>query len=155
MTMKLSVVIPAYNEEKNIGKCVEELRALREKYAIPYEIIVVNDNSTDGTEEVVAMAMPDDSAVRVVPPPPGGFGRAVRSGLEAVTATWSSSTWPICRMIPRTWSPTTGRSRRATTACSARASSGAVGQELPDVKLIVNRIVNHCIQLLFWTATTT
>src|SRR5581483_7844868 len=51
--MKLSVVIPAYNEENNIGKCLDELRAVVcKKYQIPCEIIVVNDNSTDGTSEV-------------------------------------------------------------------------------------------------------
>ena len=44
--MKLSIVIPAYNEEKNIGKCLEELqRVVRDEHHIPYEIIVVNDNS--------------------------------------------------------------------------------------------------------------
>ena len=48
MSEKLSIVIPAYNEEKNISKCIGELQAtLREKYGIPYEIIVVNDSSTD------------------------------------------------------------------------------------------------------------
>jgi Glycosyl transferase family 2 len=43
MSEKLLIVIPAYNEEKNIAKCINELQAtLREKYEIPYEIIVVN-----------------------------------------------------------------------------------------------------------------
>src|SRR6516225_4534622 len=43
MSEKLSIVIPAYNEEKKIAKCINELQAtLREKYEIPDEIIVVN-----------------------------------------------------------------------------------------------------------------
>jgi dolichol-phosphate mannosyltransferase len=85
--MKLSIVIPAHNEEKNIGKCLGELRkVVGEKYNIPYEIIVVNDNSQDSTEDVVREAMKTDQAVRIVNrTPPGGFGRAVRSGLEAVS----------------------------------------------------------------------
>ena len=58
MSEKLSVVIPAFNEEKNIAKCIQELQAtLREKHEIPYEIIVVNDNSQDGTESVVRAEM--------------------------------------------------------------------------------------------------
>ena len=43
MSEKLSIVIPAYNEEKNIAKCINELQiTLREKYEIPYEIVVVD-----------------------------------------------------------------------------------------------------------------
>src|ERR1700733_495708 len=86
MSEKLSIVIPAYNEENNIVKCINELRAtLREKYEIPYEIIVVNDNSSDNTERVVRAEIEKDAAIRIVNrTPPGGFGRAVRSGIEAV-----------------------------------------------------------------------
>ena len=76
MSEKLSIVIPAYNEENNIVKCINELRAtLREKYEIPYEIIVVNDNSSDETERVVRAEMSMDAAIRIVNrTPPGGFG---------------------------------------------------------------------------------
>ncbi len=48
--MKLSVVIPAYNEEGEIEKTVRNLYIQLKHYRIPHEIIVVNDNSHDGTE---------------------------------------------------------------------------------------------------------
>ncbi len=84
--MKLSIVIPAYNEEQNIGLCLAELRkVVRDEHRIPYEIIVVNDNSSDGTEVVVRDQMKLDTSVRIVNRTTlGGFGRAIRSGLEAV-----------------------------------------------------------------------
>jgi glycosyltransferase involved in cell wall biosynthesis len=44
--MRVSVVIPAYNEEKNIAKCLE---ALSRQVVKPYEIIVVDNNSSDDT----------------------------------------------------------------------------------------------------------
>lgn len=47
--MKISVVIPAYNEEKYIGKCLESLINQEEK---PSEIIVVDNNCTDKTAEI-------------------------------------------------------------------------------------------------------
>jgi glycosyltransferase involved in cell wall biosynthesis len=47
--MKISVVIPAYNEEKILGKCLEALKRQTKK---PYEIIVVDNNSSDKTSEV-------------------------------------------------------------------------------------------------------
>jgi cellulose synthase/poly-beta-1,6-N-acetylglucosamine synthase-like glycosyltransferase len=49
--LRFSIVVPAYNEEKNIGKCLDSLANLdfdKDKY----EIIVVNNNSTDKTKEI-------------------------------------------------------------------------------------------------------
>ena len=48
--MKTLVIIPAYNESKNILKVIEELK--NEKY--PYDILIVNDASTDNTLEIVS-----------------------------------------------------------------------------------------------------
>ena len=47
--MKISVVIPAYNEEKYIGKCLQSVLDQKEK---PDEIIVVDNNCTDSTVEI-------------------------------------------------------------------------------------------------------
>jgi glycosyltransferase involved in cell wall biosynthesis len=53
---KITVVIPAYNEEKYLGATIENVKqAINEynkKYPFPVEILVVNNNSTDRTEEV-------------------------------------------------------------------------------------------------------
>jgi dolichol-phosphate mannosyltransferase len=152
--MLLSIVIPAFNEEKNIGKCLAELRhVLGDKYRLPYEIIVVNDNSRDATEEVVRTAMLDDPSVRMVSrPPPGGFGRAVRFGLEAVKgdvvviymADLSDDPEDVVasyRKIEEGYDCVYG----------SRFVHGSQVVNYPIVKLIVNRIVNRVIQLLFWT----
>lgn len=47
----LTVIIPAYNEERTIGNTLEEISGYLTKKKIPYEIIVVDDGSTDGTIE--------------------------------------------------------------------------------------------------------
>ncbi len=49
--MKISVVIPAYNEEKYIGKCLDSIKA---QTVSPDEVIVVDNNSKDRTKDVVA-----------------------------------------------------------------------------------------------------
>ena len=55
---QLSVILPAYNEEANIGLCIDELaECLIDANAIRTEIIVVNDNSRDRTEAEVLMRM--------------------------------------------------------------------------------------------------
>ena len=154
MNDKLSVVIPAYNEEKNIVKCLEELRAtLRDKYHIPYEVIVVNDNSRDRTEELVRAEMAEDPAVRLVTRvPPGGFGRAIRSGLEAVRgdvvviymADLSDSPEDVVayyRKIGEGYDCVFG----------SRFIRGSKVENYPRFKLFCNRVVNRCIQVMFWT----
>jgi dolichol-phosphate mannosyltransferase len=152
--MKLSIVIPAYNEEKNIGKCLEELRrAVRDKYHVPYEVIVVNDNSRDATEEVVRAEMKKDPAIRLVTrTPPGGFGRAVRSGIEAVRgdvvviymADLSDDPEDVIayyRKIGEGYDCVYG----------SRFIKGSQVVNYPRVKRFVNRVVNRFIRLLFWT----
>jgi dolichol-phosphate mannosyltransferase len=153
MSEKLSIVIPAYNEEKNIAKCINELQvALREKYQIPYEIIVVNDSSTDDTEAVVRAEMATDSAVRLVNrAPPGGFGRAIRSGMEVVRGDIV-----VVYMADLSDSPADVvayyRKIREGYDCvfGSRFIKGSVVQDYPPVKLFFNRIVNRCIQFMFW-----
>jgi dolichyl-phosphate beta-glucosyltransferase len=49
----LSVIIPAYNEEKRLGKTLREMDSYLQKADYDYEILVVNDGSKDGTAELV------------------------------------------------------------------------------------------------------
>lgn len=49
---KISVVIPAYNEEQSIGKIVKGFRRELESKQVPYEIIAVDNNSSDATSEI-------------------------------------------------------------------------------------------------------
>ena len=51
--MKLSVVIPAYNEEKTIREIIERVKAVQLQNKVEKEIIVVNDGSKDGTAKVL------------------------------------------------------------------------------------------------------
>lgn len=150
--MKLSIVIPACNEEKNVGPTLERLqRVVGETHRIPYEIIVVNDNSTDGTEDVIRRMMREDEHIRLVNrPAPGGFGRAVRSGIDAV----QGDVVVIC-MADLSDDP------RDVVACykkicegydcvfGSRFMRGSHVEGYPWVKLIVNRIVNNCVRWLF------
>jgi dolichol-phosphate mannosyltransferase len=154
MNDKISIVIPAYNEEHSIVKCMEELRSvIGQKYEIPYEIVVVNDNSKDDTEALVRGQMQVDPAVRLVSRrPPGGFGRAVRSGLEQVRgdivviymADLSDDAEDVVayyRKIQEGYDCVFG----------SRFIKGSKVNHYPKLKLVVNRIVNHCIQIMFWT----
>jgi dolichol-phosphate mannosyltransferase len=62
----LSVVIPAYNEEPNVGPCFHELREVLEALGRPFEVIFVDDGSTDGTFAALTALAQADARVRVI-----------------------------------------------------------------------------------------
>ena len=81
-----SVVIPAYNEEGCIAKTIESLSQTLAEANIPYEILVVNDNSRDRTEVILQDLCAHSHRVRYLNNYyPNGFGFAVRCGVENFT----------------------------------------------------------------------
>lgn len=84
--MKLSVVIPANNEDACIEVTVNNLSQTLKKENIPYEILVINDNSTDKTEEILIRLSSLNSNIKYLNnTSPNGFGFAIRTGLEQFT----------------------------------------------------------------------
>jgi dolichol-phosphate mannosyltransferase len=79
----LSIVIPAYNEERFIGTLLDRIKAVDlSTLGLDKQIIVVDDGSRDGTAEIV-QAHSDVMLRRMARN--GGKGRAVRAGIEAAT----------------------------------------------------------------------
>lgn len=82
--MKLSVVIPGYNEEASIEETVRAFHIELKKEKIDHEIVVINDNSNDSTESILKRLHKELKEVRYINnTPPNGFGFAVRKGLES------------------------------------------------------------------------
>ncbi len=81
----LSIVIPAYNEERFIGTLLDQItRVDLSRFDLAKQIIVVDDCSKDRTADIVA-GVPGVELVRM--PVNGGKGRAVRAGIDAPPAT--------------------------------------------------------------------
>lgn len=80
--MKLSVVIPCYNEAKTIGQLIA---AVRDADLGDYEIIVVDDGSSDGTRELLQGPLAETVERVILHPQNQGKGAAVRSGFEAAS----------------------------------------------------------------------
>jgi glycosyltransferase involved in cell wall biosynthesis len=81
--------MPAYNEAENIEPMVEEATPALEANADEYEIIVVDDGSSDGTADVTRRVMESHPYVRLVEHPVNqGFGAAVFSGFTNAEKDW-------------------------------------------------------------------
>ncbi len=77
--MKLSVVVPVYNEVTNIREILKRIRATK----LPAEIVVVDDGSTDGSREVLAALDGKDNLRVILHEANQGKGAAVRTGIAA------------------------------------------------------------------------
>lgn len=76
----LSVIAPAHNEEANVARLVEEIRSALDGGGPAYEIIIVDDGSTDGTGAVLAKLAADHDVLRIIrmakTPPGRGVGQS-------------------------------------------------------------------------------
>ena len=78
----LSLIIPAFNEDRRIGQSLERILSFFRAQSYPFEIIVVDDGSTDRTVEVVRGFAASDPQLRVEPQPQNrGKGEAIRKGM--------------------------------------------------------------------------
>jgi glycosyltransferase involved in cell wall biosynthesis len=82
----VSVIIPARNEEVSLGTCLESLIA---QTGVDFEIIVVNDHSTDRTREIAA-SFPKVKVIEAAPLPVGWTGKnnAVATGARHASGQW-------------------------------------------------------------------
>ncbi|MGC9506089.1 MAG: glycosyltransferase [Baaleninema sp.] len=146
-----SLVIPAHNEEGSIVETVNAIAAHLDSHHVPYEILVVNDNSRDRTEEILQRLSEENPRLRYLNNYyPNGFGFAVRCGLEqfegdavaVVMADGSDSPEDILNyyyLLQEGYDCVFG----------SRFMRGGRVIDYPTHKLLVNRLANLFVQVLF------
>jgi glycosyltransferase involved in cell wall biosynthesis len=83
---RLSVFFPAFNDESSIARLINEALDAALRITNNYEVIVVNDGSTDGTAAVLNNLASREPRLRVIHHPNNrGYGGALRSGFESAT----------------------------------------------------------------------
>lgn len=148
--MKLSIVMPAHNEEESISETVDQIEEAFSKVNFDHEIFIVNDNSKDGTLKVLeALAAKYPSVKYETNLGPNGFGYAVRYGLERFSgdcvaimmADLSDSPYDLIRYY------TTMVEGNYDCVFGSRFIKGGKVIDYPWVKKIINRIANFIIRI--------
>jgi dolichol-phosphate mannosyltransferase len=149
--MKLSVVIPAHNEVGSIAATVDGLTEVLDKEGLDYELIVIDDASTDGTADAIEPLAARNPRVRTFRSHYArGFGFAVRAGLDrfegdAVAIVMGDGSDDPNDLV---------RYQRLLEegydcAFGSRFMAGSIVRNYPKVKLAINRVANFGVRLLF------
>ena len=76
--LELSIVMPCLNEARTVGACVAKALAYLKSHNIRGEVVVADNGSSDGSQEIAATF-----GARVVPVPSKGYGNALRAGIAS------------------------------------------------------------------------
>jgi glycosyltransferase involved in cell wall biosynthesis len=144
MSMQISVVVPAYNEEHCIGRCLGSLAS--EKTAYPFEVIVVDNNCTDRTA-AIALANP---RVRVVRERQRGLAPARHARQEAACGAVVAHT-DADSVLPPDWIERIGRTFERQPEL-ALVSGALLYPEAPVPARLIQGLLNW-LTLLWWLMT--
>jgi glycosyltransferase involved in cell wall biosynthesis len=85
-SVSISVFFPCYNEQDNVARTVEQAIAVLKKINADFEVIIVDDGSSDATGQIADEISCKESRVKVVHHHPNlGYGAALQSGFKAAT----------------------------------------------------------------------
>jgi dolichol-phosphate mannosyltransferase len=149
--LALSVLIPAHDEAGSIGRTVDDVVEALEGGEVDYDVLVVDDASSDGTERVVRALAESNERIRYHRSHnPRGFGFTIRAGLDvfegdAVAIVMADGSDDPDDLV---------RYHRALEegydcAFGSRFIRGSHVYDYPKFKLALNRVVNFGIRVLF------
>jgi dolichol-phosphate mannosyltransferase len=152
-TLKISLIIPAYNEEMNIQRSLNQVLQVLRGSGIPFEIIAVNDNCRDKTQQLIEAKQKEAPEIILVNrTSPRGFGRAIRAGIEAadgdIIIPFMADLSDDCQDIIRYYKKI---EKGYDCVFGSRFVKGSSVTNYPQIKLLINRIVNKLLQILFLT----
>lgn len=151
--MKLSILIPSYNEAQNLPETVTAFYTEMKKAGILHEILIVNDNSSDNTRQVLESLQQKVETLRTLsnPPPKNGFGYAIRKGLEHFEGDCVAIVMADLSDSPADLVSFYQMMKQENTDCvfGSRFIKGGSVSGYPTNKYILNRIANSIVRLCF------
>lgn len=149
--MKLSVVIPAYNEAACLPETVTTLYEVLRRSGIEHEIVVIDDHSTDRTVAVLHQlrtAIP--TLIFFTQSNPRGFGYAVRYGLDRFTGDYAAIMMADLSDSPEDLIRFYRKMQEGYDCVfGSRFIAGSRVTGYPNIKLLVNRLANTFVRLVF------
>lgn len=148
---KLSLIIPAHNEEGCIAETVVKFNQKLREAKIQHEILVINDGSTDSTERILKHLEKSIAELRYLNnSEPNGFGFAVRKGLDNFSGDYVAIVMADMSDRP---DDLVSYFRKAESGYDcvfgSRFIRGSKVEGYPIHKLFLNRLTNNIIKLLF------
>jgi uncharacterized protein (TIRG00374 family) len=150
---KVSIVVPAHDEEENIFPLLDELLPVLEQYpeTQDFELVFVNDNSTDRTPEIIDRLAVKDPRIKAVHKSGSpGFGNAVKEGFRNASGDiiipfmgdLSNDSHDIPKLVKKI-------DEGYDIAYGSRFVKGGEKEGYPMTKLVANRVFNTMVRLLF------
>ncbi len=150
---KISIVVPAHNEEENLHNLLDELLPVLDRHeeTRDYELVIVNDNSTDRTPEIIETLASLNPRIRPVHRhSTPGFGNAIKEGFRNATGDiiipvmgdLSDDPKDIVKLVRKI-------EEGYDIAYGSRFVEGGGTDGYPPVKMIANRSFNNLVRLLF------
>jgi SAM-dependent methyltransferase len=145
----VSVVVPCYNEEMNVGPLVEGLLKHYDEYI--HEIILVDDNSEDRSQQIMRQLSECDARVRpIFRRPPNGVGRAISEGMAAATGRYVlSMDCDFLHILPELRDMFDEAAAGADVVLGSRFSRSSVLINYPIQKILCNRSFHLLLGLIF------
>ena len=149
--MKLSIIIPAKNEEGNLEETIKEINNTLLKNNIQHEIIVINDHSSDATLKILNLLKNNIHELKIINNTgKPGYGLTVRLGLEnyggeiiaIMMADGSDSPKDLIKFYFKSI-------KNNTCIFGSRFIDGGSTKDYPKLKYVLNRIFNNLVRLIF------
>jgi len=153
--MKLSIIIPAYNEEEIIEKTIEKTYDILNKKKYDFEIIVVNDNSDDRTGKIIDSLSKTNKKIKPIHKKsntkgPTGMGSALKFGFKhckgdiiiPLMADLSDNPNDIPQLVKKIFNG-------FDVVCGSRFIKGSKVVGYPKTKMLFNRFYNRLFAFLF------
>jgi dolichyl-phosphate beta-glucosyltransferase len=145
----LSIVIPAYNEEKRLIQTLPKIAEFIGKQTYSAEILVVDDGSEDRTAEVVEQFAAQHACIRLIRAAHGGKGHAIKTGMLQATGDYAflcdaDLAMPITE-LPKFLPPIQNGYQ---VAIGSREIEGAVRHNEPSYRHLMGRVYNLLVKVM-------